>query len=81
LSTIPGTTATRTLTQPFKVLLIADPTETLPQAEIEVQQLRRLLEGVEGIELTQFSGKSVRKVQLLSALQQHDIVHFAGHSH
>ena len=78
---VPGTTATRTLTQPFKVLLIADPTETLPQAEIEAQQLRSLLEGVEGIELTQFSGKSVRKVPLLSALQHHDIVHFAGHSH
>ncbi len=51
---VPVTTATGTLTQPFKVLLIADPTETLPQAKIGAQQLLSLLKGVEGIELTRF---------------------------
>ena len=46
---VPAATVQRTLTQPFKVLLIADPTETLPQAETEAQHLHRLLEGIDGI--------------------------------
>ena len=62
------------------VLLIADPTETLPQAGAEAEQLAAVLEGVAGVEVTLMGGKNIRKLPLLAALQDHDIVHFAGHS-
>jgi hypothetical protein len=66
---------------PLKVLLIADPTESLPQAADEADQLCSLLDKTSWVEVTLLGGKEVRKVPLLAALQTHDVVHFAGHSH
>lgn len=65
----------------LRVLLVADPTETLPHAVAEAERLCSLLDDVPGIEVTLLAGKSVRRVTLLAALQEHDVVHFAGHSH
>jgi class 3 adenylate cyclase len=62
------------------VLLIADPTESLPQAAAEVEQLCALLEDLPGVEVTLVGGKNVRKLSLLAAVQEHAVVHFAGHS-
>jgi TolB-like protein/ketosteroid isomerase-like protein len=64
----------------LRVLLIADPTESLSEAEEEAEQLCALLDKVPGTEVTVLGGKGVRKVPLLTQLQDHDVVHFAGHS-
>jgi CHAT domain-containing protein/predicted ATPase len=64
----------------LRILLVADPTETLPQAIAEAEQLCALLDQVPGVDVTLLSGRSVRRIPLLAALQEHDVVHFAGHS-
>ncbi len=64
----------------LKVLLIADPTESLPQASREVEQLCTLLGDIAGVKVTLLGGKNIRKLPLLAALQEYDVVHFAGHS-
>ncbi len=64
----------------LRVLLIADPTETLPQARAEAERLCELLAGMSEVVVTLLGGREVRRVSLLAALQAHDIVHFAGHS-
>src|SRR4029077_9603219 len=65
----------------LRVLLVADPTETLPQAGAEAEHLCSLLDALPGVDVTLLGGKSVRRLPLLAALQEHDVVHFAGHSH
>ena len=65
----------------LRVLLIADPTESLPEAAAEADRLSLLLDEIPGVELTLIGGKGARKIPLLAALQDHQIVHFAGHSH
>jgi predicted ATPase len=65
----------------LRVLLVADPTETLPQAVEEAEQLCSLLDRLPAVDVTLLGGKSVRRLPLLAALQEHDVVHFAGHSH
>jgi tetratricopeptide (TPR) repeat protein len=65
----------------LRILLVADPTETLPQAGAEADQLCSLLDALPGVDVTLLGGKSVRRLPLLAALQEHDVVHFAGHSH
>ena len=77
---IPGTGTERQLAQPIKMLLIVDPTESLPQAVTEADQLCALLAGVPGISITRIGGKAVRKMSLLAELENHDVIHFAGHS-
>ena len=77
---LPGAGTVRAADGPLKVLLIADPTESLPQAAAEVEQLCALLEEVPGVEVTLLGGKNVRKLSLLAAVQEHAVVHFAGHS-
>ncbi len=64
----------------LRVLLVADPTETLPQAGDEAEQLCSLLDALPAVDVTLIAGKSVRRIPLLAALQEHDVVHFAGHS-
>src|SRR5262249_39042927 len=64
----------------LRVLVIADPTETLPQASTEAERLCELLGGMHGVAVTLLGGHEVRRVLLLAALAAHDIVHFAGHS-
>lgn len=65
----------------LRVLLVVDPTASLPQASAEAEQLCALLDTVAGVEVTLIGGKSVRRIPLLAALHEHDVVHFAGHSH
>ena len=64
----------------LRVLLVADPTETLPRASAEAEHLCGLLDDLPGVEVTLLGGRGVRRIPLLAALQQHDVVHFAGHS-
>jgi tetratricopeptide (TPR) repeat protein len=78
---IPTPTAKRTVTGTLRVLLVVDPTESLPEAGKEAEQLSTLLDNVPGVEVTLLGGRGARKVPLLSALQDHDVVHFAGHSY
>ena len=65
----------------LRVLVIADPTESLPEAGVEADHLSLLLDDIPGVEVTLIGGKGARKIPLLAALQDHDVVHFAGHSH
>jgi hypothetical protein len=65
---------------PLRVLFIADPTESLPEAGVEAEQLCALLDEVPSVEVTLRGGRGVRKVPLLAELQAHEVVHFAGHS-
>jgi class 3 adenylate cyclase/TolB-like protein len=65
----------------LKVLLIADPTESLPQAAQEAEQLCHILDGIAKVKVTLLGGKLVSKAELLTEIQTHDVVHFAGHSH
>jgi tetratricopeptide (TPR) repeat protein len=65
----------------LRVLVIADPAEDLPQAAVEGERLCTLLDDVPGVTVTLLAGRSVRRIPLLAALQEHDVVHFAGHSH
>jgi len=64
----------------LRVLLVADPTDTLPQAGEEAEQLCALLDAMPAVDVTLLGGKTVRRIPLLAALQEHDVVHFAGHS-
>lgn len=65
----------------LRVLVVVDPTESLPQASVEAEQLCAVLDDVPAVDVTLLGGRSVRRIALLGALQEHDIVHFAGHSH
>ena len=73
--------APRAETGPLRVLLVADPTESLPKARSEAEQLCELLDTVPGVKVTLVGGRLVEKADLLNKLQTHDVVHFAGHSH
>ncbi len=78
---MPGGSAPREPRRRLRVLLVVDPTETLPQAADEAEQLCGLLDALPTVEVTLLGGRSVRRIPLLAALQEHDVVHFAGHSH
>ena len=78
---IPAPPAQPELRKSLRVLLIADPTESLPEAGVEADHLSLLLDDIPGVEVTLIGGKGARKIPLLAALQDHDVVHFAGHSH
>jgi tetratricopeptide (TPR) repeat protein len=77
---IPDRGPVREARERLRVLLVADPTESLPQAGEEAEQLCSLLDTLPTVDVTLLGGKSVRRIALLAALQEHDIVHFAGHS-
>src|SRR5262245_26164081 len=64
---LPGAGTMRAADGRLRVLLIADPTESLPQAAAEVEQLCVLLEEVPGVQVTLLGGKNVRKLALLAA--------------
>ncbi|MGE0825305.1 MAG: CHAT domain-containing protein [Candidatus Binatia bacterium] len=68
-------------TQSLKILLIVDPTETLPEAEQEAKLLCALLDTLPQVEVTLLGGRYVQKISLLAELAEHDLVHFAGHSY
>jgi len=78
---IPASTIRQEPRKSLRVLVIADPTESLPEAGAEADHLSLLLDDIPGVEVTLIGGKGARKIPLLAALQDHDVVHFAGHSH
>ncbi len=78
---IPVLAAKRKVHGTLRVLLVVDPTESLPEAGREAEQLSTLLDNIPGVEVTLIGGHGARKVPLLAALQDHDVVHFAGHSY
>lgn len=65
----------------LRVLVIADPTGTLPQAGAEAEDICALLDAIPEADVTLLGGSAVRRVNLLAAIEEHDVVHFAGHSH
>lgn len=70
----------RQIGTPLRVLLVIDPTGTLPEAEQEGERLRALLSQRPDLTVTLIAGRAIRQERLLRALERHDIVHFAGHS-
>ncbi len=70
----------KTATGALKVLIVSDPSETLKNVPHESEQLCEILDGVAGLEVRLLGGRGVKRIPLLAALRDSDIVHFAGHS-
>lgn len=64
----------------LKMLIVVDPTESLPNAVEEADQICELLEACDNLEVSVISGKQLRKIDLLQALNECDVVHYAGHA-
>jgi len=71
---------TRGASDRLKVLIISDPSETLKNVSAESEQLCGILDGVPGLQVRLIGGRGVRRIPLLAALRESDLVHFAGHS-
>lgn len=71
---------TRTASDVLKVLIISDPSETLKNVSAESEQLCGILDRVPGLQVRLIGGRGVRRIPLLAALRESDVVHFAGHS-
>ena len=65
----------------LRMLIIVDPTESLAAAAQEVDQLCALLDACAQLEVSVIGGKQLRKIDLLRALHEHDLVHYAGHAY
>ncbi|KMP10551.1 hypothetical protein UZ36_07260 [Candidatus Nitromaritima sp. SCGC AAA799-C22] len=64
----------------IKVLLVADPTETLKAASREVERLAGFLDDCKGFKVSILGGRQVTKTALLKAFAEYDALHFAGHA-
>jgi hypothetical protein len=73
-------TPTRIASGELKVLIISDPSETLKNVSAESEQLCAILDRVPGFQVRLIGGRGVRRIPLLAALRESDVVHFAGHS-
>jgi DNA-binding response OmpR family regulator len=51
----------------FNMLIVVDPTESLPAATEEAEELRNLLDGCQNLEVSVIGGKQLRKIDLLRA--------------
>ncbi|NVM28895.1 MAG: CHAT domain-containing protein [Candidatus Helarchaeota archaeon] len=73
---------TRSLQYPLRVLLLADPTETLPGAVEECNKIHKELSKIDGIKenLEYKSGKEIKLDKLMRDLTNYDLVHYAGHA-
>jgi class 3 adenylate cyclase/CHAT domain-containing protein len=67
-------------TEPLRMLIIVDPTETLDAATAEAEQLCDMLDACSNLEVSLLGGKRLRKLDLLQALNECDLVHYAGHA-
>jgi hypothetical protein len=65
----------------LRMLIIVDPTESLAAAAQEVDQLCELLDACAQLDVSVIGGKHLRKLDLLRALHEHDLVHYAGHAY
>jgi parallel beta-helix repeat protein len=65
-----------------RFLLIGDPSEELPDAEKEIQLLKKHLESLPNIEVNTFLGSEMTKRDFLQTLSEgkYDCIHFAGHA-
>jgi CHAT domain-containing protein/Flp pilus assembly protein TadD len=63
-----------------RMLIIVDPTETLPSAVEEADCIGELLEAYDNLDLSVIGGRQLRKIDVLQALSDCDLVHFAGHA-
>jgi len=74
---------TRSLQYPLRVLLLADPTETLPGAIKECDKIHNELSKIDGIKehLEYKSGAEIKLNKLLKDLTHYDLVHYAGHAY
>jgi predicted negative regulator of RcsB-dependent stress response len=64
----------------LKMLIIADPSETLDAAAEEADQLVDMLDTCHNLEVSILGGRQLRKINLLQALNDCDLVHYAGHA-
>jgi CHAT domain-containing protein len=73
---------TRRERKELSVLLVANPTEDLPGAELERKRLVALLEPVRNARITVVNGRAATCARLLAELQSgaYDVLHFAGHA-
>ena len=64
------------------VLLVANPTEDLPGAELERSRLETLLRARPGVQLRVIAGRAATRARLLAELQsgEFDVIHYAGHA-
>ena len=61
-----------------KMLLVVDPTERIPSAAEEAEELRHLLSACGNLDVAVMGGKQLRKIDLLLALHESDLVHYTG---
>src|SRR5690606_22945578 len=73
---------TRRERKELAVLLVANPTEDLPGAELEGDRLLKLLEPVSNARVTAVRGRAATCARLLAELQSgaYDVLHYAGHA-
>ncbi|HEV7517597.1 MAG TPA: SIR2 family protein [Thermoanaerobaculia bacterium] len=72
----------RPLRRPARALLIGDPTEYLPGAREEIEQVAALYQKARAADSTRLFGRQATAAAVLAALDatDYDIVHFAGHA-
>jgi tetratricopeptide (TPR) repeat protein len=70
----------RSTPQTPRLLLIVDPTESLPAAFEEIESLAEALDQESRLEVEIIGGRRASKLEVLSALSEFELVHFAGHS-
>jgi hypothetical protein len=63
---------------PPRMLIVSDPTENLPGADREGRELAALLRG--SLDVVHHSGRSISRRDFLLALEEFDIIHYAGHA-
>ena len=61
-----------------KMLIVSDPTENLPGAHREGNDLASLLR--DSIDVAHLSGRSISRRDFLLGLEEFDIIHYAGHA-
>ncbi len=61
-----------------KMLIVVDPTERIPTAAEEAEELRTLLSVCGNLDVAVIGGKQLRKIDLLLALNESDLVHYTG---
>ena len=65
----------------LNMLLVVDPTECLPTAVEAAEQLCHLLDTCQNLKVSVVRGKQLRKIDLLLALHEYDLVHYIGHTY
>jgi CHAT domain-containing protein/tetratricopeptide (TPR) repeat protein len=76
----PDDRLSRSRQNPPRLLIISDPKESLPAAVEETESLIDALDLHTHLEVEIIGGKRATKLEVLSALSEFEIVHFAGHS-